>query len=546
MTEPVSCTIASNNYLAFARVFAQSFLDHHPKAQVFTLIVDEADPSIAYQNEPFQVVFARELDIEGYDHLTFKYSLLELNTAVKPYFLEYLNSHFELDSICYFDPDIVVLDNLSELFLELDEYDLLLTPHILEPLRDDARPSERNILSSGVYNLGFLGVSFNHQTAGFLDWWKARLYTECRSRVDEGLFVDQRWVDLAPAFLSKVKILRDPGYNVAYWNLAHRFPHQRTGKWWIGDKSLRFFHFSGILPSNLERISKHQDRFTLSDRPELRPLFVDYRTALIRAGLEETKDLEYRYGSFDNGVPVPELARVTLLQVDPSGDRWADPFDTGGPDSYLRWLTEPVGTPSGKWLPRIALLLWQQRIDLQAAFPAPLDDSHPAFVDWLLSGEPQASGVDDFYLASLEQEQQNRPGVESLSEPPEAATVQTLTTDAGFESERQPQIPRLAMIIWEQRPDVQEAFVAPLGQSREAFARWYVTFARMEYTLSDELIQPTLRTMSLRDRLRSRAWYWMALRGYRAVSRRGSWRDLPGVVPRTSTMQANSTRDFTG
>ena len=35
-----------------------------------------------------------------------------------------------------------------------------------------------------------------------------------------GLFVDQRWCDHVPALFDKVKVVRDPGYNVASWNLS--------------------------------------------------------------------------------------------------------------------------------------------------------------------------------------------------------------------------------------------------------------------------------------------------------------------------------------
>ena len=38
----------------------------------------------------------------------------------------------------------------------------------------------------------------------------------------EGLFVDQRWVDLVPALFDDYVVMKRAGLNVAYWNLHER------------------------------------------------------------------------------------------------------------------------------------------------------------------------------------------------------------------------------------------------------------------------------------------------------------------------------------
>jgi hypothetical protein len=58
MDKPIACTIVSNNYLSYARVFARSFLRYHPDGEVHGLIVDEPVPDVSYPDEPFQTVFA--------------------------------------------------------------------------------------------------------------------------------------------------------------------------------------------------------------------------------------------------------------------------------------------------------------------------------------------------------------------------------------------------------------------------------------------------------------------------------------------------------
>src|SRR6185295_10524823 len=203
-----ACTIASNNYLALARVFAESYKRHHPGAEVYVCIADRPDPRVPYAQLPFVPVFAAELPIPRFDNFAFRYDILELNTAVKPFLLEHLRTRFGLDRIFYFDPDILVLDRLSGLEELLDRHPAVLIPHITRGLDDGLLPPERMILMAGVYNLGFLGLKLDGSTAEFLSWWQDRLYRFCVNDIHNGLFVDQSWMDLAPAFLDDVAVAR--------------------------------------------------------------------------------------------------------------------------------------------------------------------------------------------------------------------------------------------------------------------------------------------------------------------------------------------------
>ncbi|HEV2845522.1 MAG TPA: hypothetical protein VG477_11795, partial [Thermoanaerobaculia bacterium] len=250
------------------------------------LIVDRPQPGHRYEDEPFTVTFAHELGIPGFAHFSFRYSILELNTAVKPYFLLHLHRTLGCDRICYFDPDILILGDLAGLYDRLGRVDAVLTPHLTAPIDDDKIPAEREILLSGIYNLGFLGIAFNERTLPFLDWWSRRLYRECLHQVERGLFVDQRWMDFAPSFLGQVEILRDPGYNMAYWNLAHRTAAEGRDGWTVNGVPLRFFHFSGYDFRRPELISKFQNRFSFKDRPDVAPLFRLYAESIGREGQE--------------------------------------------------------------------------------------------------------------------------------------------------------------------------------------------------------------------------------------------------------------------
>jgi glycosyltransferase involved in cell wall biosynthesis len=529
MNSPLACTIVANNYLAYARAFTRSFLARHPEGKVCVLIVDLPQPGHRYEDEPFQVTFAHELGIPGFRHFAYRYSILELNTAVKPYFLLHLHRALGCDRICYFDPDILVFGDLTELYERIGRADVVLTPHLTAPIEDSAVPAEREIALSGIYNLGFLGLGFNERTLPFLDWWARRLYRLCLHEVERGLFVDQRWMDFAPAFLPRAEILRDPGYNVAYWNLVHRTLEERPDGWRVNGEPLRFFHFSGYDFKRPELISKFQNRFTFADRPDVLPLFRIYGERIRAEGQEKVQDYPYQYGRFDNGIQVPEVSRRTLRQVDPEGRRWPDPFATAGPDSFFDWLRQPAGDLPRIPLPRLALLLWDHRQDLQLFFPRPWAEDRLRFAHWFAASTGAPERIDPAFTQGLapllrragEAGGEARTRVERTAadlasllragleagEELTAEEIAWLTADAGHDPARRPRVPRLALEMHHRRPDLLRAYPDPLGTDREAIALWYTTYGRHEYRLPAAVVRPVLRSLPLRKQAWARLWW---------------------------------------
>ena len=263
------CTIISRNYLAHARTLAHSFRQFHPDAPVFVCLVDRVDGAFDPAREPFELIEAHALGIRDFEAMAFQYDVMELNTAVKPFVLEQLLFERGVEQLLYLDPDILVLSPVSWLFDQLDRASILLTPHATRPYEDAKLPGEHLLLQTGAYNLGFIGVAATAQARSMLRWWQGHCHDECAVRPEEGLFVDQKWVDLVPSFYPETRILRDPGLNVAYWNLHERQVDSLAPPRCNGEP-LYFFHFSGFKIDALDAVSKHQNRFRLEERPDLR------------------------------------------------------------------------------------------------------------------------------------------------------------------------------------------------------------------------------------------------------------------------------------
>jgi len=337
MGKSLICTIVAKNYLAYARCLTESFLRHHPEGQVIVMLVDElGDGGFDAAEERFTTVLASEIGIPDFKQMAYRYTLLELNTAVKPFLLEYVFREYSCRKLCYFDPDIYFYSRIDEILNLLDKHGIVLTPHLTGLSVDESKSNDLDILRSGAYNLGFIGLSKHSALETFLRWWQLKLRKHCEVNLDEGLFVDQRWIDLVPGLFSSVHIHRDPGCNVAYWNLNHRSIVQSDSSYTVNGSPLKFFHFSGFSPDNIQAISKHQYHYTLKDFEHLMPLFYDYRTRLLANGHKNMKNLRYAYDYYDNGKRIVTSDRYLWREIESNNSCWPDPFDTCGPDCFIK------------------------------------------------------------------------------------------------------------------------------------------------------------------------------------------------------------------
>lgn len=327
-------TIASKNYLAYARTLLQSVCEFHSDVELYLLLVDELGVDFDPGQEAFTVVEVKDLALPDFKTMTFKYDVVEFNTAVKPFFIGHLIDK-GYRKVIYLDPDIMLFNPLTPVLDLLDEKSIVLTPHITRPIPhgDQFRPSERSHLISGTYNLGFIAVSACDATREFVSWWSSRCAESCYNEPETGLFVDQKWINHAPGLFPDVYVLRHPGCNMAYWNL-----HERTldGMVVNGESPLIFYHFSGINIDDLNALSKHQSEWTLDLRPDLCEIFEIYRERLIANGHSDARRFRYAFDTYDNGKKIGIFARRLYAEF---ADHYPEPFSTA-PNSYYRMLAQ--------------------------------------------------------------------------------------------------------------------------------------------------------------------------------------------------------------
>ncbi len=331
-----ACTIVSPNYFAYARTLAASYLAHHPDQRFFVLMVADLalEERNTFERDAFTPVLLKDLGIADIKSVAMKYDILELNTNVKPSFMKYLIDTFDLEKLVYLDPDIFVYSPLTPVFDALDAgATATLTPHMTTPVKDGKLPSEQDMLYNGTYNLGFMAVRRCEESSRLLNWWEERCLEQGFSEGRSGLFVDQKWMNLAPGLFGGAAILRHAGCNMAYWNLHERSLVEDATGWFVqgadGIQRLCFFHFSGVVITDQTILSKNSNRFTLAERPDLQKIFREYKAAVVANRDAVREAVPYGFDQLTDGTTVTRLARRIYSKHQARWQR-QDPFDAKG------------------------------------------------------------------------------------------------------------------------------------------------------------------------------------------------------------------------
>jgi len=326
MSKNVAFTIVAQNYVGYALTLADSMKNSNPDVDFRIYFADGISAELLRVLETRGVKYHNALDLNPdiFLKMAFYYEVTEYCTSIKPFIMKSLLSE-GFDTVTYIDPDIYVYQDLSgPIFSYLSTYSIFLTPHICYPIDDEFKPNEEIHLVSGTYNLGFISIANNDETMRFIQWWSERCEHNCFNEQTIGLFVDQKWINLVPGLFDGVYISRNLGLNVAYWNMHERMYNSENNK--INDEfELIFFHFSGINIKNIDIISKHQNRYNLFQRTDLKMLFKHY-SAAVMDNISSVGELSaYRFVRYMNGKSISIIARRAYFTV---RDKFASPFSS--------------------------------------------------------------------------------------------------------------------------------------------------------------------------------------------------------------------------
>lgn len=348
MTIYVYTSIALN-YFPKARVLSTTLKKLHPDWKFCMLvseIVDEAtrtkmlsyediDEVISYDQLTITDGFSRPLSPSEFNQWSFKHAIVEFCTAVKGSALCYLLDKPDCEAVFYFDPDIAIFDDLTQLTDHFNNgKSILLTPHLtdIEKTYEAVWDNEISILRHGIYNLGFVGVKSDEHGKKMARWWKDRLDMYCYADIPNGVFTDQSWCDMVPAAFDGVQVLRLPQYNVSTWNLNHRFVDgSDLSNLYVNEKyKLCFYHFSGFdSGAQLAMLNKYAQNM-----PKLFLLRDWYIAECKRLDNPEFSQRKWQFNYYNDGEKVLNEHRIVYRKRLDVQQKFPDPFDS----SYYKWF----------------------------------------------------------------------------------------------------------------------------------------------------------------------------------------------------------------
>jgi hypothetical protein len=230
-------------YLARALVMLRSLRRHDPAAAIFPLCFDPVSADIvAALRDPGIVPVVPRLLSAFEPRLAGcagrgRWEFYATHKAILPLYV--LAQNPGIGTIAHIDADTWFFSSPAPVFDELAAASIGLSPHRFSPAFEQA-------IIHGAFNAGF--VAWRHDATGLrcLEEFREDCLAWCFNRTEpDGRYMNQGYLTKWPARYPNVHVLRHPGANLAYWNIAGHRLAPGTPPTVDGEK-LIFHHFSNI------------------------------------------------------------------------------------------------------------------------------------------------------------------------------------------------------------------------------------------------------------------------------------------------------------
>lgn len=231
------------NYLSRGLVLYHSLVKVEPNFILYILCLDNEVLEFLNKNKfkyiyPICISELEKYDKELYTSKSNK-TPIEYYFTISPCLPIFLLRKFNISHICTLDADICFYKSPDELFLNLNSFSIIITPHkFAEELK--------HFEIYGKYNVSF--QIFKNDLAGnkCLERWRIQCLDWCKDEIDEngGRFADQKYLDTwVSDYSDSVKVLDDNISGIAPWNLNRFKLTSFKNSFYVDNTPIIYFHF---------------------------------------------------------------------------------------------------------------------------------------------------------------------------------------------------------------------------------------------------------------------------------------------------------------
>lgn len=354
MNKNVVFTIVAKNYIGLAQILEGSLKAKNSDTDFFIIVADEFSDDFGIEKLPSNILIARKelnISVQEWTDMSFKYDLTEFCTSIKPASFSYFIEKTKYEKIIYLDPDIYIYSSLNPIYEMLEDYSIVLTPHITtiqDTFQGDR--SESGLMSTGVFNLGFCGIKRSLAAKKMISWWHERLLDKCYIDSHDSYFTDQKWMDFLPCYFNsnELYVSRHLGMNIAPWNFFEREIYTEKESLKVRNREANsvkvdypviFVHYSGYNYSEMKKGNVVQNNISnIKDYEDIKLLTDVYAKAIYKKRELFDKYIreKYSFGTFENGDAIKGFHRRIYRSLVNKGLLFDNPFSIANDSLYQK------------------------------------------------------------------------------------------------------------------------------------------------------------------------------------------------------------------
>ena len=238
-------TYFDKNYLDRGLALISSVREFDKESKIFVLAFDETvAKEVADRFLDVKILSEQDLiDFEPRLGQTKKVrSRIEQYFTQTPVLMRRVMQETTIGEVCvYLDADLYFFKTPDLVIKDMNDHSVGIIAHKF------SRKMERRLSKFGKYNVGWVGIRNDQNGQDCVQWWSESCLDWCFDKAEDGKFADQGYLNEFPSRFNSVKVLENPGFNLAPWNVGNYHLSLKDSNLHVDDlHPLVFYHFHGL------------------------------------------------------------------------------------------------------------------------------------------------------------------------------------------------------------------------------------------------------------------------------------------------------------